>query len=147
MSKKKEKAKKKSEEHKRLAAARAAVEAGEYVSVEEFIEVEKASATPDASGASKKIEGSNKKKHKKSEHTIVHRQVGAPDKPSLLARLKNYFKGVITEMRRVVWPTRQEVINSTIIVLVTLVFFGIFAFVIDQISTVLMDFIIKLAAR
>jgi preprotein translocase subunit SecE len=33
--------------------------------------------------------------------------------------LVNYFKGVWSELKKVSWPTRKEVINHTIIVLVS----------------------------
>ena len=146
MSKKKDKAKKKSEEHKRLAAAKAAVDAGEFVTVEEFIEVEKQAVAKKPAEASEKKDKPAKKK-KKTQKKAGLRQAGTPEKPSLLARLGSYFKGVLAELKRVVWPTRKEVVNSTIIVLVTLVFFGIFAFIVDWLSTGLMDILIGLAAR
>ncbi len=33
--------------------------------------------------------------------------------------ITNYFKGVYLELKKVSWPTRKEVINHTIIVLVS----------------------------
>ena len=39
--------------------------------------------------------------------------------------LKAYFKGVRTEMKKVVWPTRKETIAYTVIVVVTCVAFGL----------------------
>jgi preprotein translocase subunit SecE len=73
------------------------------------------------------------------------RQAGAPAKPSLFQRIATYFRGVVSEMKRVVWPSRQEVVNSTFIVLVTLVFFAIFTFVIDWLATGGMELIIGFA--
>ena len=58
-----------------------------------------------------------------------------PQKKSLIEKIGDYFTGVVAELKRVVWPSRQEVINSTIVVIVALIFFGIFTFVIDWIST------------
>jgi preprotein translocase subunit SecE len=147
MSKKKDKARRKSEEHKRQAAAKAAVDAGEFVTVEEFIEAEQLKTSDIAVRDADKAPKAAKKKKKKSEPKKSHKQAGVPDKPSLLSRLKGYLQGVMAELHRVVWPTRQEVLNSTVIVLVTLIFFAIFAFVIDQISTWAMDVLIGLAAR
>jgi len=74
------------------------------------------------------------------------RQAGTPKKPSLFARLKGYLVGVFAEMKRVVWPSRKEVLNSTLIVIVTLIFFGIFMFVIDWLATGGMDILIGIAA-
>jgi preprotein translocase subunit SecE len=93
------------------------------------------------------VPAKKKDKQKKSEFKTSGKHAGAPVKPSIIERLKGYFKGVVAELKRVVWPNRQEVINSTIIVLVTLIFFSIFTFVIDWLATGGMDQIIKLAAR
>jgi len=56
-------------------------------------------------------------------------------KPNAFARIGKYFTDVRTELRRVVWPSRSEVINSSVIVIVTLVFFILFTLVIDNISS------------
>jgi len=64
----------------------------------------------------------------------------AAAKPGIFARIGKYFSDVRTELRRVVWPSRNEVINSSIIVIVTLIFFILFTLVIDNISSfVLID--------
>ncbi len=55
-----------------------------------------------------------------------------PDKPNIFARLMQYFRDVRSEMRRVVWPQRPEIINSSIVVVVTLVFFVAFTFIVDS---------------
>lgn len=57
-----------------------------------------------------------------------------PSKPGVFSRLASYFAGVRSELKRVVWPGRQEVINSTIIVLVTLVFFAVLTFTIGEVA-------------
>jgi preprotein translocase subunit SecE len=61
----------------------------------------------------------------------------AAAKPSVVQRMNRYFKDVRGEMRRVVWPTRSEVINSSVVVIVTLIFFVLFTFVIDQFASFL----------
>ncbi len=55
-----------------------------------------------------------------------------PAKPNVFARLAQYFRDVRSEMKRVVWPQRPEVINSSIVVVVTLVFFVAFTFIVDS---------------
>ena len=54
-----------------------------------------------------------------------------PAKPNVFARLAQYLRDVRSEMKRVVWPQRPEVINSSIVVVVTLLFFVAFTFVVD----------------
>lgn len=53
-------------------------------------------------------------------------------KPNIFARFVGYIGDVRTEMKRVVWPTRQEVINSSLVVMATLGFFILFTFTIDS---------------
>ena len=53
-------------------------------------------------------------------------------KPSVFGRFRKYLHDVRTELRRVVWPSRREVINSSIVVIITLVFFVLFTLVIDS---------------
>ena len=48
-----------------------------------------------------------------------------PSKPSLFQRLGDYLVGVRGELKRVVWPGREEVATSSVVVLVTLVFFAV----------------------
>jgi len=45
--------------------------------------------------------------------------------------LKAYFKGVRTEMKKVVWPTRKETIAYTVIVVLTCVAFGLLFWGVD----------------
>ena len=93
-------------------------------------------------------ETASKAATKKKETPKRHgKQAGVPHKPSLFARLKGYLQGVVAELKRVVWPSRQEVVNSTIIVIVTLIFFGIFTFAIDWVASGGIEQLIKLAAK
>jgi preprotein translocase subunit SecE len=43
-----------------------------------------------------------------------------------------YFKGVKIETKKVVWPTRQELISYTIVVLFTCAFFGVMIWGVDS---------------
>ena len=45
--------------------------------------------------------------------------------------LREYFSGVRTEMKKVVWPTRKELFSYTVIVLIACAFFGIFLWGVD----------------
>jgi len=54
-------------------------------------------------------------------------------KPSFFARLGQYFRDVRSEMKRVVWPARPEVLNSSVVVVVTLIFFIVFTLIVDNI--------------
>jgi preprotein translocase subunit SecE len=47
-------------------------------------------------------------------------------------KTKEFLSEVRTEMRKVSFPTREEVVGTTIVVVVTSVIFGIFLFVADR---------------
>lgn len=69
---------------------------------------------------------------------------GESAKPNVFARLGQYFRDVRAEMGRVVWPTRPEVINSSLVVIVTLIFFVAFTFVVDSIAVQVLQLIARL---
>ncbi|WP_130810365.1 preprotein translocase subunit SecE [Olsenella sp. Marseille-P4559] len=52
-------------------------------------------------------------------------------KPGLGTRIKNYLGAVRTEMRRVVWPSREELRNYSVAVIVSLVVFGVVLWLVD----------------
>ncbi|ARQ08002.1 preprotein translocase subunit SecE [Macrococcoides canis] len=45
---------------------------------------------------------------------------------------ENFFQGVVSEMKKTTWPTGQEVVRDTSIVVATVLFFIIFFFLIDM---------------
>lgn len=85
---------------------------------------------------------SKMKPAKKSETTKT--SASKADKPNVFARLAQYFRDVRSEMKRVVWPDRPEVVNSSLVVVVTLLFFIAFTFVIDSIVVQLLDALARL---
>jgi preprotein translocase subunit SecE len=68
-------------------------------------------------------------------------KAGKPAKPNIFARLMQYLRDVRSEMKRVVWPGRPEVINSSVVVIVTLVFFVVFTFIVDSLAVQLLQLI------
>lgn len=54
-------------------------------------------------------------------------------KKNVFARLIGYFRNVWAELKRVVWPSRKEVANSSLVVIVTLIFFVVFTLAVDTI--------------
>ncbi|UCG93515.1 MAG: preprotein translocase subunit SecE [candidate division WOR-3 bacterium] len=55
----------------------------------------------------------------------------------------DYIKKVYTEMRKVTWPTRNELMNSTIVVIVISVIVAVIIFVLDTIFANGLTFIIR----
>ena len=68
-------------------------------------------------------------------------------KPSLWRRFVNYCKEVKGEMQRVVWPTRPELVNASLIVVGALVFFGVGIAIIDNIIIIPLDAIAALGVN
>ncbi|HEY1937285.1 MAG TPA: preprotein translocase subunit SecE [Candidatus Angelobacter sp.] len=49
------------------------------------------------------------------------------------ARIKSFLSDVRNEMRKVTFPNRREVQATTTVVIITVILFGIYFFVIDQV--------------
>ena len=45
--------------------------------------------------------------------------------------LRKYFKELRAELKKVLWPTRQQVVNNTGVVLVVMSLMGLFLFAVD----------------
>ena len=58
---------------------------------------------------------------------------------SFLERLAKFFRDVRAEMKRVSWPSLNEVKNMTIITLVAIIFFAIYLFAVDHIWVFLLN--------
>ncbi len=61
----------------------------------------------------------------------VPTKTGNATKQSLPARIGRYFREVRSELRKVVWPTRQELVTYTLVVLVTVAVVALFLGVVD----------------
>jgi preprotein translocase subunit SecE len=46
-------------------------------------------------------------------------------------RFANFLKEVRAEVKKVSWPTRNEVTNTTLVVIIAMVFFGIYLYFMD----------------
>lgn len=60
-------------------------------------------------------------------------KVTGSTKPNLYKRIVSYFRNVWLELKRVVWPGRAEVYNSSVVVIATLLFFIAFTFLVDSV--------------
>jgi preprotein translocase subunit SecE len=48
-------------------------------------------------------------------------------------KILNFFTGIVREMRKVTWPKREELRESTLVVILTSVLFAAFVYVVDWI--------------
>ena len=60
-----------------------------------------------------------------------NRQPLASKPLSWLANARQFWREVVQEMKKVSWPTRTEVVNTTIITVVVVIFFAIFLWAAD----------------
>ena len=61
----------------------------------------------------------------------------------MINKIIEYIKGVYLEMKRVSWPTRSEIVSSTVIVILVSVFVALVIFVLDRIFTALLSIVIR----
>ncbi len=64
-------------------------------------------------------------------------------KIGIFRRIAKYFRDTWGEFRKIVWPTRKQVRNNVIIVLVTIVVVGIVVFGLDTLFTWIRSLIIN----
>lgn len=78
----------------------------------------------------------NKKEPGKKELTIKK------DRAQRAQQVKDYFRGVISELKKVHWPTRREVVIYTGVVVIAVIIVGILIWLFDAaLSTVLGRFL------
>jgi preprotein translocase subunit SecE len=51
-------------------------------------------------------------------------------------RVKQFYQDVRSEMKKVSWPGRQEVMSTTLVVIVAVLFFGAYLGVVDQVLAI-----------
>ena len=56
---------------------------------------------------------------------------------------RTFLTEVRNEMRRVTWPSRREVYATTVVVIITSAFFGLYLFSLDQLLTLVVQWIFR----
>lgn len=52
-------------------------------------------------------------------------------KPSIFSRIAKWFRELKSECRKIVWPTRQQTVNNTMVVIAAVIIVGIFVWILD----------------
>ncbi|MEX1211833.1 MAG: preprotein translocase subunit SecE [Balneolaceae bacterium] len=60
-----------------------------------------------------------------------------------MKKLREYIEGVQNEFKKVIWPTQQELIDNTVIVVVFTIIVSSFIFGVDQIYSTILDVIYR----
>lgn len=58
-------------------------------------------------------------------------------------KVVNFIKEAITELKKVVWPNRKDLKNSTIVVISTIIIASVFVGIVDLVFVRLLTLIIK----
>lgn len=61
----------------------------------------------------------------------------AQKKPGFIDRVKRFFRDIKGEVKKIVWPSKKQVVNNTVIVIVVVVIAAIFVACFDTIATFL----------
>ena len=56
---------------------------------------------------------------------------GKPGKPSIFARFGKWWRELKAEVRKIVWPTRQQTLNNVLVVIAAVLIVGVFVWVLD----------------
>jgi preprotein translocase subunit SecE len=54
-------------------------------------------------------------------------------------RSKQFYLDVRSEMKKVSWPARQEIVGTTIVVVATVFFFGLYLGMVDYVLTISLE--------
>lgn len=87
-------------------------------------------------GAVQKTDTSNKGSAKASAKkapvkSAAKKSVKKDKKPNIFQRFMQYLRDVRVELKRVIWPTKHEVLNSSLVVISALLFFGVLIYLVD----------------
>ena len=66
-------------------------------------------------------------------------------KPNIVVRTKTFFAEVVTELKKSAWPTRKELLDSTLVVIVTMLILGMFVAVADLVFVKIIGMLTKSA--
>ncbi|MCR4443518.1 MAG: preprotein translocase subunit SecE [Peptococcaceae bacterium] len=69
--------------------------------------------------------------------------VAKSEKIGLIDRIKKQYRGVVTELKKVHWPNKKEVVSYTTIVLVSVALVGAVIWIFDSGVSYLMNIIIE----
>jgi preprotein translocase subunit SecE len=71
-----------------------------------------------------------------------------------LQKIKDFFRGIIEfikdtrkELNNVSWPSRRELVSTTIVVIVAVFFFGFFLWAVDLLVNPAMNYVINRLSR
>jgi len=61
----------------------------------------------------------------------------------LIAKIKGFVADTVSELKKSSWPTKNELTESTLLVIVSVVILALFVAVVDQLNILLLDWLTK----
>ncbi len=58
------------------------------------------------------------------------------------ARAQSFARGLVSEFRRITWPSRREWVSATVLTVVLVFGIGIYTYLIDQACTAVFSFLV-----
>ena len=58
-----------------------------------------------------------------------------------MEKFKKFLKEVVAELRKVTWPTKEELIGSTIVTVVVSIVVAVFIGIVDRVLTIIIQMI------
>lgn len=58
-------------------------------------------------------------------------------------KISDFWKGIKTEFKKIVWPTKDDIVKETVAVISSSIAIGIIISILDFIFKVLLNFVIK----
>ncbi len=59
-------------------------------------------------------------------------------------RLSKWFREMRAELKKVVWPSKKQVLQNTVVVLISVLVVGVFIWIFDAISSLIVQWLIGL---
>ena len=66
-------------------------------------------------------------------------------KAGFFKKVTRYFKDLRTEYKKIVWPTKKQVINNTLVVLAVVIILGAFVAGLDAVLGLIVKFVLQQA--
>lgn len=108
---------------------------------EEAVEAEPDAKAQKAAAREAKEQAKREERVKKAEAKAEAKKKKKKNRrgPKFIWKIVDYFKSVKVEMKRVTWPSKNEVGKMSLVVIVALVFFGVLIFAVDSLIVPLLD--------
>ncbi|MGZ3496163.1 MAG: preprotein translocase subunit SecE [Vulcanimicrobiaceae bacterium] len=85
--------------------------------------------------------GTSKRDGGKKPSSALNRGVASANQRSNQASPQEFVRGVVLELRRVTWPTRDEWVSATVLTVLLVVGIGLFTWICDQLFGLLFNWI------